>query len=100
MANALYSKGRAAPTGRRMTRRWYAAYLKAEGVETPRNRVRLASYGSGVVTPGTVPIDVDETNEGEEIPHRVPANLTRFAPGTPIPKGYKVVSESSGESIL
>lgn len=76
-----------------------AAVLVNHGVAAPANRPRYASYGAGVVTPGTPVVGVDTVTEaqlaGKAIKRAI--TLTRFAPGTPIPGNYRVVTEGAPE---
>ncbi len=82
-------------------KKWYVATSVAHGVPLPAGRVHLASYGAGVLTPGAQPADVVFTTEPGLLvadPRRVRASLTAFAPGTPIPSGYRLIAETSGET--
>lgn len=75
------------------------AVLYAHGAPAPANRPRLASYGAGVAVGGTVPVGVEILTEAQAAARgsRRPVTLTRFAPGTAIPGGYKVVAEAAVE---
>lgn len=77
------------------TKRHAAAVLYAAGAPAPADRPRLASYGAGVLTPGTVVYALAVVSEGGGKPHQLPVTLTRFAPGTPIPASYKLISETA-----
>ena len=87
----------------RRYKKWAAAVVVAHGVAAPAGRVRWASYGAGVTTPGTPVLDVQVLTEAQmqtAAGYRVKATLTRFSAGTPIPGYYKVISESTGEVTL
>jgi len=98
---AHFNAGRAIVAGAaaKFSRQQAAAVLVNHGVASPANRPRYASYGAGVVTPGTVPMGVEVVTEAAaaQRPAREVIALTRFTPGTPIPGNYRVISELAAE---
>lgn len=72
-----------------------AAVLYADGAAAPANRPRYASYGAGVLTPGTALKGVAVVGEGGGKANQLAATLTRFSAGTPIPAFYGVISETA-----
>lgn len=79
------------------TRKQVAAVLYAHGASAPAGRPRYASYGAGVLTPGTAVMAVNVVSEGGGKSDQTPISLTRFAPGTPIPAYYRLISEAAAE---
>lgn len=81
------------------SRQQAAAVLVAHGVAAPARRVRYASYGAGVITPGTEQIGIEVVTEAQVVTRtrKLAITLTRFAPGTPIPGYYKVITEMAAE---
>ena len=70
------------------------AVLIADGASAPANRPRYASYGAGVITPGTAVLGVVVVSEGGGKADQHAITLTRFAPGTPVPAIYRLISEN------
>ena len=79
------------------TRRQARAVLVAHGASAPANKPRYASYGAGVVTPGTPVLGVSVVSEGGGKVDQHAISLTRFAPGTRIPGYYRVITEGAAE---
>lgn len=81
------------------TKRQYAAVLFNPGVASPDRWVRYASYGAGVLTPGTkvVGVEIVTAAQAEQRPTKRVVALTRFAPGTAIPPYYKLISEQTAD---
>jgi hypothetical protein len=91
---AIYAGAAAIPS-----RGQYAAVLVNPGVASPPTRVRYASYGAGVATPGAQTVGVEVVTEAQAVlrPGKRVVYLTRFSPGTPIPGYYRVISETTAE---
>jgi hypothetical protein len=77
------------------TKRQVRAVLYADGVPSPADRPRYASYGAGVVTTPAPLMGVAVVSEGGGKADQYAVSLTRFAPGTPIPPAYKLISEGA-----
>lgn len=90
-----------APLNVRKAHEWVAAYVYAPGQATPAARRTYASYGASAVVPGTVVVDVVVCAEGTPpTPMRLPVNLVRYSPGQSVAGHHRLVTESTGETVV